>query len=587
MRTRNEMILADLIAARAETRPDLDVVTFEGGDARPYEIRTYASLWENANRLAAGLIAQGMNYGDRFAILIRNHPEFIELMIASSLTGIVFVPIDPRTRGAKLAYTLNNSGCRGIVCADYSAAQVSEVRAQVPSLEWIWVLESGDEPQFASAPLIAGAISLSEIMDRPQTWVDMRLRSPEDPLQILYTSGTTGDPKGVVFGNVRYGGASMLSALLGVGAEERPYTGLSLTHGNAQLMTLASALRVGQRAVFSRKFTKTRLWDITRKYNCTFFNLLGGMSTALYSEPAKPDDADNPVRFVLSAGMPAAIWENFERRFNVKILEAYGAIEGGMAFKPIGVGPIGSFGKAPANLDMRVVDEQGEECPPYVEGELISRPRTGEAAVVTYFKNQTASSDKTAGGWLRSGDICHHDEEGWLFFDYRKGGGIRHNGDFINPGFIEGVLAEHPDITDVYVYGIPSANGSPGEKDVVAAIVVDAANFDASAIFAYCREKLEANFVPSFLQVVDEIPKTASEKPQERFLIEALLQDGAEVYEFSGGAARRTRIDVIARPQAGAAQKNAVAGVAADAHPAPPGVRGKSAEIEHERHSPR
>ena len=367
----------------------------------------------------------------------------------------------------------------------------------------------------------------------------MRLRNPDDPLQIIYTSGTTGDPKGVVFGNARYGGASLLSAMLGLGADERPYTGLSLTHGNAQLMTLASALRVGQRAVFSRKFTKSRLWDITRKYGCTFFNLLGGMSTAIYSEPAKPNDADNPVRFVLSSGMPAAIWENFERRFGVRILEAYGAIEGGMAFKPIGVGPVGSFGKPPPNLEIRIVDDIDDECPPGVPGELICRPLTGESASVTYYNNQAASVRKTAGGWLRSGDICHRDEEGWLFFDYRKGGGIRHNGDFINPGFVESVLAENPQINDVYVYGIPSANGSPGEKDAVAAIVVDRTTFDPNAVFADCRKKLEANFVPGFLQIVDEIPKTASEKPQDRFLIQAIQANDAEVYEDAADGARR------------------------------------------------
>ena len=545
MRTLNEMVLADLIAARAEANPDLDVVTFEGGENGEDEIRTYATLWTNANKLAAGLLARGMNYGDRFAILIRNHPEFIELMIAASLTGLVFVPIDPRTRGPKLAYTLNNSGCRGIVCADYSLAQVAEIRDQIPALEWIWVLESGEEAAADGAD-IPGAIDLAEILDRPEVSVDMRLRDPEDPLQIIYTSGTTGDPKGVVFGNARYGAATMLSMMLGIGADERPYTGLSLTHGNAQLMTLASALRMGQRAVFSRKFTKSRLWDITRKYGCTFFNLLGGMSTAVYSEPAKPNDADNPVRFVLSSGMPAAIWENFEQRFNLKVLEAYGAIEGGMAFKPIGVGPIGSFGKPPPMLEIRIVDEVGDECPPGVQGELISRAATGEAASVTYFNNKDASQKKAAGGWLRSGDICHRDEEGWLFFDYRKGGGIRHNGDFINPGFVEGVLAEHPAVTDVYVYGIPAANGSPGEKDAVAALVVDRARFDPSALFAYCREKLEANFVPIYLQIVDEIPKTASEKPQDRFLIEALTVPGAEVYADRKGGARRVETESFA-----------------------------------------
>jgi len=540
------MVLADLIAARAETRPDLDVVTFERGDVGPDEVRTYAELWANANRLAAGLIERGMAYGDRFAILLRNHPEFIELMIAASLTGLVFVPIDPRTRGAKLAYTLNNSGCRGVVCADYCLAQVDEIRAQIPSLDWIWVLESGDEPAMTATREVAGAVSLGGVLDRPQAWVDMRLRDPEDPLQIIYTSGTTGDPKGVVFPNARYGAGTMLSAMLGLGGDERPYTGLSLTHGNAQLMTLASALREGQRAVFSRKFTKSRLWDITRKYGCTFFNLLGGMATAIYSEPVKPDDADNPVRFVLSAGMPAAIWENFERRFDVKVLEAYGAIEGGMAFKPIGVGPVGSFGKPPPNLEMKIVDEAGDECPPGALGELISRPVTGEAAVVTYFNNPSASSLKTAGGWLHSGDICHRDAEGWLFFDYRKGGGIRRNGDFINPGFVEAALAEIPQVIDVYVYGVPSANGAPGEKEVVAAIVVDRARFDASAIFAGCQRKLEANFIPSFLQVLDEIPKTASEKPQDRFLIEALKASTAEVYEYRDGRAKRVEPGALA-----------------------------------------
>ncbi len=536
MRTLNDMILADLIAARAEATPDLDVVTFEGGDERDDEIRSYAQLWSNANRLAAGLISRGMNYGDRFAILIRNHPEFIELMIAASLSGLVFVPIDPRTRGSKLAYTLNNSGCRGIVCADYSLAQVEEMRAQVPALEWIWLLQSGEAE---SGSIRSSTTDLREILEQPQAWVDMRLRDGEDPLQIIYTSGTTGDPKGVVFPNTRYGAATLLCSMLGIGADERPYTGLSLTHGNAQLMTLASALRLGQRAVFSRKFTKSRLWDITRKYGCTFFNLLGGMATAIYSEPLRDNDADNPVRFVLSAGMPFAIWESFERRFNLKILEAYGAIEGGMAFKPIGIGPVGSFGKPPPNLEMKIVDEDGNECAPHVQGELISRPVTGEAASVNYFNNPSASQKKTLGGWLRSGDICHRDAEGWLFFDYRKGGGIRHNGDFINPGFVEGVLAEHPKVDDTYVYGVPSANGAPGERDVVAAVVPSKGGFEPAAIFAHCRTKLEPNFVPTYLQVVTEIPKTASEKPQDRFLVEALSAEGAEVYAYRGARLER------------------------------------------------
>jgi len=125
----------------------------------------------------------------------------------------------------------------------------------------------------------------------------------------------------------------------------------------------------------------------------------------------------------------------------------------------------------------------------------------------------------------------HRDEEGWFYFDYRKGGGIRHNGDFINPSFVEKVIAEHPMVTDVFVYGVPAASGAPGEKDVVAAIVpAPGVEFSPQEIFRACRKGLEPNFVPTYLQVVDEIPKTASEKPQERFLRERFSPDAPNVY---------------------------------------------------------
>lgn len=530
MRERNEAILCDLIAGQAERIPDKVAVTFEGGNERPDEVRTYAQLWQNGNRAAAGLIARGMQRGDRFGLILRNHPEFIETMIGASISGTVFVPIDPRTRGDKLAYTLRNSNCKGVVCADYGLKNIVAIRDQLPDLKWIMALDCNEEPGSLSSSEVEGAESLAAWFSAPFQSVDVRLESMNDPLQIIYTSGTTGDPKGVVFRNFRIGAGGALAQTFGFRPDDRCYTGLSLTHGNAQLLTLSPALRMGIETVFSRKFTKSRLWDICRKHGCTIFNLLGGMSTAVYSEPQRPNDADNPVRMVISAGMPAAIWEAFEKRFDLSILEMYGAIEGGFAFKPIGVGPIGSFGKGPAGTEIKIVDEQGNECAPNVPGELISRPGAASAQV-EYFGNKEASAKKTQGGWLWSGDVCHKDENGWLYFDYRKGGGLRHNGDFVNPGFVEKVLAEHPQVTDVFVYGVPAKSGAPGEKDVVAAIVpVDRASFDAKSVFAHCRRDLEANFVPSYLQVVSEIPKTASEKPQERFLLERFSPSGEDIF---------------------------------------------------------
>jgi len=535
MRERNQALLTDLIATRAESTPDLDVLTFErwslGGEALPDEVRTYAALRENANRIAHALVRLGLQPGERFALMMRNHPEFVEAMIAASTTACVSVPIDPRTRGEKLAYTLRNAGCRGAICGDYCLDQIEAARRDTPELRWILALETAESA--AGTPLAgrSGVESLNGVLAAAAPPVDVRLASPNDPLQIIYTSGTTGDPKGVVFPNARFGALAFLGVLLGYRPDERPYTGLSLTHGNAQAVTLGPSLYMGLRAVFSRRFTKSRLWDIARRYGCTTFSMLGGMATAIYSEPPRPDDADNPVRMVIDAGMPAAIWEPFERRFGVRVFEWYGAIEGGLAYKPIDEGPIGSFGKPAPGLAMWIVDEQGNECPPGVVGEIVSRPTTGEKATVEYFRNEEASREKTAGGLLRSGDMGHRDADGWFFFDYRKGGGIRHNGDFVNAGFVEKVVAEHPAVSDVFVYGVTAASGAPGEKDVVAAIVPEpGVTLDPASVFEHCRRGLEPNFVPTYLQVVEEIPKTASEKPQERFLLERFEPHGPGIF---------------------------------------------------------
>ncbi|MBT4521977.1 MAG: AMP-binding protein [Halieaceae bacterium] len=544
MREPNEFILADLINIRARQKPNLDVLTFEhlslDGGNTPDEVRSYAQLQRNSNCIAAALVARGMNKGDRFAIMMRNHPEFVESMIAASVTGCVFVPIDPRMKGDKLAYMLRDSACSGVICTDYSADQICSVRGQLPDLEWILALETGESGAQDIARLDSVEL-LSPVLASSAATVEVRDTQLSDPLQIIYTSGTTGDPKGIVGDNQRFGGTGMLGFIFGYQDNERPYTGLSFTHNNAQATALCPSLMCGYRAVISRRFTKSKLWEICRRYDCTSFSLIGGIATAVYSEPPKDNDADNPVRMVVSGGMPAAIWEPFEQRFGVDVFEFYGASDGGgMAYKPIGEGPVGSFGKPMPGVIMKILNREGEECPPFSVGEICCRPEDGSEAEVEYFNNPDASRSKIDSGWNRSGDMGHTDSEGWLFFDYRKGGGIRHNGDFINTSYVEKVIAENQQIADVYVYGVAAASGAPGEKDVVAAIVVrDKPSFDPARIFSHCRLGLESNFVPSYLQLVDEIPKTASEKPQERFLMDQFSLDANTVFieqEFSGSS---------------------------------------------------
>mgnify|MGYP000010201627 CR=1 FL=1 len=522
-------ILANRILDWVETEPGLDVLTFvdiDKGGNFVEETRTYQQLWDNAQRWATWLQARGMKKGDSFAIMMANHPEFVELMVASSILGTVFVPIDPRTKGHKLNYMVSFAKCKGIVVADYALAAVE---AANKGNNDIWTVTVGA----ASNGYPRAKDILSKALPNPLLAVAST--DPNAAMQILYTSGTTGDPKAILSSHARFASAAVLGDILGLTTDDRPYTGLSLTHVNAQVITLGNILTRGLRGVISRKFTKSRIWDIARHYSCTWFNLLGGMTTAIYAEAPKENDANNPVRIILSAGMPAAIWQDFSRRFGIKLNEFYGAAEGGLTLNPAGVGPMGSCGQVAPSMELKIFGEQGQECAPGEVGEICFRNIDGSAPDVKYYRNQEATEKKTVGGWLRMGDMGHVDENGWLFFHYRKGGAIRRNGDFIDPGFVEKALSQVNCIDDVFVYGVPAASGAPGEKDIVAAVVVTEA-FDAEQVFSVVRKNLETNCVPSYLQVVGEIPKTASEKPQERILLDSFSIADENIYSAVSAA---------------------------------------------------
>ena len=532
MPERNPLILANLIRNWCDKQPDLDILTFVEIDANGAfqdETRSYQQLWNNGQRLAAWLQNQGMQKGDAFALVMQNHAEFVDFMVASSILGTVFVPIDSRTRGDKLKYMLDFAECKGAVVGDNALAEVESVW-QGAQGKWIATLGNDQGAYPGISPVLAGPLPVPEL--------EVLSTDPDAAMQLLYTSGTTGDPKAIMSTHGRYGVSATLPSVLGLNENDVLYTGLSLTHANAQVVTLGMILQAGMRGVISLKFTKSRLWDITREYGCTFFNLLGGMTTAIYAEPPRDDDADNPVRMILSAGMPMVIWEDFSQRFGVQLFEFYGAAEGGLSFNPTGIGPVGSCGKAPQSMQLAILDEQGNPVAAGVPGEICFREADGSCPSLTYFKNPEATAKKVAGGWLHMGDIGHMDEDGWLFFHYRMGGGIRKNGDFVNPSFIEKALSEIDAVTDVFVYGLEVSEGlAPGERDIVGAVVpADRDGFDVTAVFQACREKLDRNSVPDFIQVMDEIPKTASEKPQERFLVEAFENKPHDVHTAASSA---------------------------------------------------
>lgn len=521
--------LSDVLVTKNKENPDKTVFLFEYG-VHGEERITYRDLYANTMKIVHELRSIDIGPGDSFAMIMRNYPEFIYLLCAAAFTGATAVPIDPRSTGERLQFMLRFSDAKAAFVTGDLVSSVTDIRKGLPGLKHIYVLKkTGIRVQrYGEFP------SLNEVIDTGNdSWTEPAADDPARAVELIFTSGTTGDPKGVVMRQERFPGYAMLAQIAwGYSESDVLYTGLSFTHGNAQAVTILPALALGLQAVISPQFTKSRIWDICRKYGVTTFSLLGGMMSGIYNEPRKADDADNPVRVVLSAGTPRSIWEAFEKRFAVRIHEWYGAVEGGFAHKSPGEGPVGSFGKPlPGIMEMKIFGDDDRECRPGESGEIVWR-MTGQDAEVTYYKNKQASEEKTRGGWLRTGDIGHTDEDGYFFFDYRRGGGLRRQGEFIQPDFVEKIIGEHPDVSEVCVYGIPASSGAPGESDLVAAIVpFDSGKIDPAALLAQCREKLTPNTVPAYIQLVNEIPKTISEKPLDLVLRKNFDPSAKNVYK--------------------------------------------------------
>mgnify|MGYP000603710424 CR=1 FL=1 len=510
----NAYLLPHLVKAKAldsayATKALLTFVKQQADGTLRTQHRSYSMLWREAQKIAKAFIAVGLRKGDRVAVMMENHPEFVDLIIGASIVGVVLVPIDPRTRGEKLEFLLTFTACKGVVAADYCLSQLRPMLAE-RKVEWLWYVADGEDGQpddvAQRLDVVLGAHNNEADLQPSIRW--------DDDMELMFTSGTTGNPKAIQCNYRRYALKGLDNCRwFGIRPDDVMYTGLSLTHGNAQNMSLAVSLYNEVPLVLSQKFSKTRLWSIVKEFGCTTMTMLGGMYAAIFAEPPGADDGATGMRLIVGAGMPKALWEPFARRFNVEILEFYSASEGGMAVNRPGEGPVGSIGRVVEGLKVEIRGDDDRVCPPGELGEMVFQNADGSPIVVRYFQNPEASKMKTRNGWLRSGDLAWIDGDGWLYFGSRKEHEIRRNGEFISSGFIEKEIASHPHVKDVYVYGVASEKLGTGEKEIVAAVVPAGEDLVPAELFRYCESRMEKNSVPSFIQLVNEIPKTASEKP--------------------------------------------------------------------------
>jgi crotonobetaine/carnitine-CoA ligase len=471
-----------------------------------HEQITYDQLDERVNRVGNALAAMGVTKGDKVCVMLPNIPEFLYAWWGNAKLGGITVPLNTALKGEGLAYIINHSDAETLILSHRYLSALEEMRDSLRQLKRIIVL--GPEGQCA-ANLPTGAIDFGELLTAP-TASPMQDVWPDDIDSIMYTSGTTGLPKGVIHRHSRCYGGFVLPIVTGYTEQDVVYNMLPLFHIGGQNMAWM-ALVSDTTVALAERFSASRFWQDVRAYGATFTLFLGAMIPILHKQPPRPDDHANPLRVALSAAAPRTIWEEFERRFDVKIVELYSQTEGGFLLNADAkaAGKVGSMGKPSAGYEVKVVDEQDRELPPGAVGELIYRPAAG-SALTEYYKNPEATAEKTRGGWIRSGDLAYQDDDGYFFFVDRKNDFMRRRGENISSFEVEKIINSHPQVLESAAYAIPS---ELGEDEVMVAVVLQPGTaLEPLDLLQYCEAHMAYFMVPRYIRLVDAFPKTGTER---------------------------------------------------------------------------
>jgi carnitine-CoA ligase len=460
----------------------------------------WADVLSNAQRAANGLLELGVQPGERVAILMGNRPEFLWAHLGILFVGALSVPVNISQRGRTLQHILADSDSVAVVLQDDLVDALEAVRSGLPSLRRTVVVDGGPD---------RADWTFDRLMDSPDAEPDVELTEPTGGVGMMYTSGTTGPPKGVVATNYDTNPLGIILAAGGVQPGETMYTPLPLFHGNALLVSAIGSMMLDAQLALGVRFSASRFFDDCRRYDAVSFNTLGGMISILLKQPPRPDDADNPVRTVLSAGCPPDRWEEFEKRFGLRIVEWFGMVDS-PGFLLNEEGRVGSMGKPIAGIEFRVVDENDQPLGPNQIGELQFRHPMGQ--MTHYHKLPDATDEAYRGGWFHTGDLAECDDDGFFYYRGRKKESMRRLGENISAWEIETVVNSHPAVHESAAHSVRS---ELGEDEVKLVVVPQPGSRPTPAeLLDFCTGRMAHYAIPRYVEFVDQLPKTGTERTQ-------------------------------------------------------------------------
>ncbi len=490
---RTQSLIEQLLRQRAAAHPDEVWLKWKDTSVR------WSEVLSNIQRAANGWLELGVKPGDHVALMLGNCPEFIWAYFGLLFIGAGPVPVNTAQRGATLRHILGDSGVVAIIVGDELRDALQAVRADCPELRLAVAVGGG--------PGSGIDWGIERLMGAPDTEPTADVSEAVSGAAMLYTSGTTGPPKGVV--TTRYDSSPIGTVLgaLGIQPGETMYTPLPLFHGNALFVSMTGSIILDTRFALGERFSGSRFFDECRRYEAVECNTLGGMISILMKQPERSDDGDNPVRVVLSAGCPPDRWEAFQRRFGVQIIEWFGMVDApGILVNT--EGRVGSMGKPVAGVDFAVVDDRGEPVGPGVVGELTFRHPQGQ--LTHYHGLPEATEAAYRDGWFRTGDLASYDGDGFFYYQGRKKESIRRLGENISAWEIETVVNAHPQVHESAAHAVRSELGEDEVKVVV--VPNPAEHIDPQELVDYCGGKMARYAIPRYVEIVGELPKTGTQR---------------------------------------------------------------------------
>jgi len=477
---------------------------------------TYADAYRAACSVANGLVSLGVAHGECVVIMADNSRDSITTWLGTSLAGAVEVAINTGYRGHSLEHVLENSQARVMFIEEQLLPRLIEVRDSLTRLETV-VVYPGDGQ---SAPAVVPGTRTLVFADilGPGDQPPDRPVGPHDIASIIYTSGTTGPAKGVMMphGQVR------LFSRLGVEgarmtADDAFYCFIPLFHVAGKFIGIVGSMMAGGRVVLDTRFVVEQFLARAREHACTLALMHGPLVEMLYQQPARPDDADNPITRIMASPFPAGIAHEFLERFRIRGIETWGMTEVTVPIwqpfdEPLRLGSCGRLREE--HFELRIVDpDTDEEVPAGITGEMVLRPRRPFTMMQGYLRMPEVTVATWRNLWFHTGDLAYMAEDGYVYFVDRVKERIRRRAENISSYEIEHAALGIAEVAECAAVGVPSEYA--GDDDVLVCVVpVPGAAIDPAGLIASLATRLPHFMVPRYVRVLDSLPRTQTGKPQ-------------------------------------------------------------------------